>query len=114
MSIILILRGTYLIAGFTMLESAYTLYKPLAGIMWLWAYGWVCLIAGIVQSIVVLWPSRPLFEWRLFARMGVCFCFVVFSLNLIDYVPPPIGAITHLVLSGLSIWSVLRTSHNGG
>ena len=114
MSIILILGGTYLIAGFAMLESAYTLYKPLAGIMGLWAYGWICFLAGSVQAICVLWPSRPLFEWRLFARMGVCFCFVVFSLNQIANVPPPVGAITHFVLSGLSIWSVLRTSRTGG
>jgi len=114
MSVILILRGTYLIAGFTLLESAYTLYKPLAGILGLWAYGWICLIAGMVQAISVLWPTRPLFECRLFARMGTCFCMVVFSLNQIANVPPPIGAITHLVLSLLSIWSVLRTSRTGG
>lgn len=114
MSIILVLRGCYLVVGFTLLEPVYTIYKPLAGIMGLWAYGWVCLIAGMIQCISVLWPVRPPFEIRLFARMGVCFCFVVFSLNQISNVPPPIGAITHLVLSGLSIWSVLRTSKTGG
>ena len=114
MSIILILRGTYLIAGFTWLETAYTLYKPLAGLLGLLAYGWICLLAGTVQAITTLWPTRPLMEVRLFARMGVCFCMVVFGLNQMANIPPPIGAITHLVLSGLSIWSVLRTSHNGG
>lgn len=114
MGIILILRGMYLIIGFTVLEATYSVYKPLVGILGLWHYGWICFVVGSIQTMVVLWPSRPAFELRLLARMGVCFCFLTFSLNQISNIPPPIGAITHFVLSLLSIWSVLRTGRKGG
>lgn len=114
MSFILVLAGGYLITNFEWLESTYAIYRSLSGCLGLQAYGFVCLIAGMVQMVSVLWPSLPSFECRLFARMGVCFCFVVFSLNQLANVPPPVGAITHFVLSGLSIWIVLRTSRGGG
>lgn len=114
MSVILILRGLYLIAGFSLLETTYSIYKPLAGFIGLWQYGWVCLIAGCVQFLMTLWPVRPPFEIRLLARMGVCFCFIAFSLNQISNIPPPVGFITHFILSLLSIWTVLRTSRKGG
>lgn len=114
MSVILILLGMYLIAGFTWLESAYSLYQPLSGWLSLWTYGWVCWCAGIIQAWVVLWHTRPPFELRLLARMGVCFCMVMLGINQISNVPPPVGAVTHLILALLSIWSVLRTRQSGG
>jgi hypothetical protein len=114
LSAILLLRGAYLLFGFTTLESAFSLYRPLSGWLSYWAYGLICLLAGVAQAMATLWPSIPPFEIRLLARLGVCFCAALFALNQVSNVPPPVGAITHLVLAVLSIWSVLRTSRAGG
>ena len=118
MGVILIMRGAYLIVGFTTMELTFTYssgnFRPLMGVLGLWSYGWTCLICGWIQILVVLWPTKPIFEMRLLARMGICFCFLVFSFNQISNVPPPIGAITHWILTLLAIWSVLRTRRSGG
>lgn len=116
LSAILILRGAYILIAFEFLEVTYSyiLYRQLSGWLSLQTYGWICLIAGLLQSISTLWPTRPPFEVRLMTRLSVCFCMLIFSLNQISNIPPPIGAITHFILALLSVWSVLRTSRTGG
>lgn len=116
LSAILILRGAYIIIAFEFLEVTYSyiLYRQLSGWLSLQTYGWICLIAGLLQAISTLWPTRPPFEVRLMTRLSVCFCMLIFSLNQISNIPPPIGAITHFILALLSVWSVLRTSRTGG
>lgn len=114
MSVVLLLRGTYILLYEDALLEVYPqLYLQLANTVSLFIYALVCLLAGAVSLITTLWPIRPSYGLRLFARMGVAFCFVQFTLNQMAAPVLAVGAITHLILALMAVWSVLRTRHGG-
>lgn len=114
MSAILILRAGYLLLFGAAIQAKHPmLYAQLANTITLEGYGVLCLIAGSYGMAIVLWPTRPSYGLRLFARMGVAFVFVQYSINQWALTYPTIGAITHLVLAALAVWSLLRTQRGG-
>lgn len=45
--------------------------------------------------------------------MGVALCLLTFALNNLSHYPPPLSAVTYVLLSTWALWGVLRTkSHD--
>ena len=69
----------------------------------------VLLALGWLGLMNALWCPRPRFGWRLLARMGVALCLLTFAINNLSYYPPPLSAVTYVLLSVWALWGVART-----
>lgn len=101
--------GGYLLFMPGMFQAVGGVYRGMARLGPEWAWAVVFLLLGGLGLITVLWCTRPRFGARLLARMGVALCLLTFALNNLSYYPPPLSAVTYVLLSVWALWGVVRT-----
>lgn len=112
-SLITLLIGGYLLLRPDMFRQVGGVYLTMARVGPEWAWGVLFLGLGILGLVTALWCVCPPFLWRLGARMGTAFCLLTFALNNISYAPPPLSAVTYVLLSLWAVWGILRTKASG-
>lgn len=108
-SAILVGSGSYLLASPTMFDRYGGVYHTLAQFSDEWVWGAMFLLGGVLSFLIVCWPIRPPFLFRLTARMMAAFCLTSFALNNLSSTPPPVSTVTYSVLALSALWAVLRT-----
>ena len=101
--------GGYLLFMPGMFQAIGGVYGGMARLGPEWAWACVFLLCGGLGLGVVLWCVRPRFVWRLLARMGTAACLLTFALNNLSNYPPPLSAVTYVLLSMWALWGIVRT-----
>lgn len=108
--LMLVLMGGYLLyQPFLFTEYFVNVYSPIVHLFTQQVWALQFMTFGLYALAVVLWPQRPHFMVRLFARMGTSFCFLALAMNHLSYPVPPLGVIVYITLSMMCVVSILRT-----
>lgn len=105
--------GIYLLSVPGLFDLFAGVYVPMSAYANQYTWGLLFTAMGALAIVVVLWPHRPPFYVRLFARMCVAFCLTAAALNNLANNPPPASGIFYAVLTLFALWSVLRTRCDG-
>lgn len=111
LSFILTGVGIYMIASPGMFETYSGVYKTLARLGDERLWGATFVVFGIASFLLVAWPFRPPFLFRLLGRVGAAFCLWSFAFNNWSNSPPPISTIPYTVLAVAALIGVMRTRY---
>ena len=104
--------GLYLWLNADMFQHIGGVYQQMADVATERQWGILFMGCGGFALIITLWCVAPQFLWRLSARMATAFCLLVLAGNNLLNFPPPLSAVTYVLLSAWALWGVVRTNAN--
>lgn len=113
MSLCILSMGLHMLIAFDLFAQLGGIYARMNGVMSQPKWATIFILCGAYGLFIVLWPLRPRFVLRLFARMALSFCLIAFALNAMLHHPPPASGTLELILALFSLWSIVRTRCDG-
>ena len=104
--------GLYLWLNAEMFQRIGGVYQQMADVATERQWGILFMGCGGFALIITLWCVAPQFLWRLSARMATAFCLLVLAGNNLLNFPPPLSAVTYVLLSAWALWGVVWTNAN--